>query len=137
MRNYEIIPHTSDFRFRVIGNDLKELFIASMEGMNSVIKISKIKTIEYDFIENININSNDSSMLLIDFLSELLTLCHTKKAVFDSIDFVNLNETNLVAEIKGNEVDGFDEDIKAVTYTETNIAKNDNGLLEAVIVFDI
>jgi SHS2 domain-containing protein len=76
-------------------------------------------------------------MLLIDFLSEILTLSHMYKSLYDSISFQSLTNSNLIAEIKGKKINGFDEDIKAVSYTETNIKKNENGLLEAIVVFDI
>jgi SHS2 domain-containing protein len=136
-KNFEILAHTSDFRLKVRGGNMEMLFISALEGMNSVLKNTFIELISIDFVEKLNISSIDSSMLLIDFLSEVLTLSHTKKAIFNFVEFLQLNETALVAEIKGKKVDDFDEDIKAVKYTENYITKNKNGLLESIIVFDI
>ncbi len=138
MKNYEILPHTSELRLKVQANSLPDLFRYALEGMNSVLKNSYLNNIvENNTRETIEINSQDSSALLIDFLSEILTLSHSRKAIFNKVKFIIFNDKYLSMEISGNESDGFDEDIKAVTYTETNIIKNKGGLFEAIIVFDI
>ncbi len=138
MKNYEILPHTSELRIRVRGESIPDLFRCALEGMNSVLKNSVDgKYVENNIREIIEINSQDTSMLLIDYLSEVLTLSHTRKVIFDYVKFIILNDKYLKAEIKGTKSDGFDEDIKAVTYTETNIIKNKAGLFETIIVFDI
>lgn len=106
--------------------------------MNSILKEpfqqGRVQQNINDEIESI---SNDSSALLVDFLSGVLTLSHTKKAIFSEAIFSVLNDNYFKAEVHGNSCDGFDEDIKAVTYGETNIVLNMDGLYESVILFDI
>jgi SHS2 domain-containing protein len=138
MRNYLILPHTSEIRIKAVGDTLQELFSASLEGMNSVIKknFSAVSSL-MNYRDVIEVTSKDSTMLLIDFLSEVLTLSHEFKAVFHTVSFRKLDECSLSADIEGDRIDGFDEDIKAVTYTEANIVKNERNNFETIIVFDI
>ena len=137
MYNFKILPHTSDFRLKITGSETDELFRAALHGMNSVLYNMKDKEENKEFTVSINIDSNDSSMLLVDFLSEVLLRSHVHKVVFNTVQFTTLTETSLSADIKGIKVERFNEDIKAVTYTECSIKKNEKGLLETLIVFDI
>ena len=124
-------------RLKVNGLNLEELFGNALEGMNSIICGEKIKGNDAIIADEIETFSDDSSLLLVDFLSGILTLTHTKKAIFDNVRFSSLNENYFKAEISGFPVNGFDEDIKAVTYGETNIVKNIEGYFETIILFDI
>jgi len=157
MHSFEILPHTADLRLKMSGDSLDELFRAAMEGMA---QIQKPEISEFE-IKNQNVprpkkpgsrsqsdlgkklkirvevKSGDSTSLLIDFLSEILTQSQINKAVFNEVVFSKLTETELEAEIFGYKVDEFNEDIKAVTYHEADVKKNEKGQLETVIIFDI
>jgi len=110
--------------------------LGAIAGMNSVIKTGDLSE-KKEVSVNIEIYSEDASMLLIDFLSEVLSISHIKKAIFSEILFNSLTNKELNANVKGFEVDGFDEDIKAVSYSETEIRRNDASQFEAIVVFDI
>lgn len=137
MRNFEVLPHTADTRLKVKGDSFKELFFAALEGMNSIIK-GDIE-IKYSIASNesIIIDSVEPSVLLIDFLSEILTLTHRKKQLYFISGFDKFNEYHIECNLNGYEISGFDEDIKAVTYTEVNIIRTEENLFETIIVFDI
>lgn len=138
MHNFIILPHTSEIRLRAEGDTIEELFIASLEGMNSIIKNDFSREMSMmNYRDIVSVSSKDVSMLLVDFLSEMLTLSHQFKAVFHTVDFMEFGNTSLTANIEGDRVDGFDEDIKAVTYTEAEIKKNEHDNFETIIVFDI
>lgn len=137
VENFEILAHTSDFRLKVWDKDLEMLFLSALHGMNSVLKSNYNELNNFELSKKIKVTSIDSSMLLIDFLSEVLTLSHSNKAIFNFVEFFQIDGTSLDAEIKGEKINEFDEDIKAVTYTENYITKNKNGFLESIIVFDI
>ena len=57
--------------------------------------------------------------------------------MYDRVVFSELSDNNLRAELFGREVDGFSEDIKAVTYHGASVSKNSDGNLEIIILFDI
>lgn len=138
MNKYTFLPHTADIRLQVTGASLEQLFENALNGMNYIIKPGLNDDVKnFDVHEKINIKSIDSSVLLIDFLSQVLTLDHLRHAVFCKINWYYLNPKEASAEISGNRVENFDDDIKAVTYHEVNIHRSESGLLKTVIVFDI
>ncbi|MGH2575315.1 MAG: archease [Ignavibacteria bacterium] len=138
MRKFEILPHTADIRLKVEAEDLKDLFVSALEGMNFIIKndFSKKESL-MNFRDVITVNSYDVSILLVDFLSKILTLSHQYKALFHTVKFLHFNENSLNALVEGDKIKGFDEDIKAVTYNEVEIRKNEKNNYETLIVFDI
>jgi SHS2 domain-containing protein len=138
MGSFKIIPHTADLRLKIEAIDLLDLFSTSLTGLNYVIK----KDFEpdqsmMDFKDMIQINSLDSSMLLVDFLSKVLTLSHQNKSIFYKLTLFELSDIKLKAELTGCKVNEFIEDVKAVTYNETKILVNDKGNFETIIVLDV
>ncbi|MEW5907737.1 MAG: archease [Patescibacteria group bacterium] len=138
MSPFEILPHTADIRLKVSGKNLQDLFEQAVLGMAQILKqdisksyfkyqISKIK---------IKVKADNETILLIDFLSEVLTASYEEKTVFYKVNFLKITENELDAEIFGGKIDSFDEDIKAVTYHEAKIKKINSGY-ETIIVFDI
>ena len=138
MRKFELLPHTADVRLKASGSSYEELFSAALDGMNHIIKKDFNKSNALmNFRDVMNVESIDRSMLLIDFLSKILTLSHQFNAIYHNVKFKNLEERNLLADIEGSQVENFDKDVKAVTYNEAEIKRNEKRLYETIIVFDI
>jgi len=140
VKSYHFLPHVADIRLKVEGDSLEKLFTASLEGMNNLIKTSSCpagKTDEESLKEKIEISSIDATSLLIDFLSEILTYSQINKAIYCKVKFEKLTNNFLSATIFGKSVDAFDEDIKAVTYHEAEIKKDEKGIFSTIIIFDI
>jgi len=136
MKHYELIAHTADVRLKLEASTLEELFEAALLGMAELIKPEACpKTCHLK--NEINLSCVDPIALLVDFLSEVLTLTQTDKVIYCKIEFKKLTETELNATIFGITVDSFDEDVKAVTYHEADVKKNEKGNYTTVIVFDI
>lgn len=138
MKKFQILPHTADTRLRVEGDTLENLFSAALEGMADIIRkdfCNKSKEFPLEF--KLKIKSLDSTNLLVDFLSEVLTLSHVHNSVFCNVTFDKLTTQEISAKIIGIRVNKFSEDIKAVTYHGAKINKNDQGNYQAVIIFDI
>lgn len=145
MRSHKFLSHVADIRLKIEGNPMEELFLAAIEGMGNLIKKNICNTMpeqneheEEELLkEKIEISSTDSTALLIDFLSEVLTYTQVNKAVYCKAKIEKINNNFLSCTVLGKHVDNFDEDIKAVTYHEAEIKKNEAGNFETVIVFDI
>lgn len=137
MRKFEILPHIADVRIKIWADSLLELFVVAIEGMMKIIKEQGTGNQELGVKKTIQIQASDKTMLLIDFMNEVLYQSHANKEIYTEINFLEFSEIALSAEIMGQKVDEFDEDIKAVTYHEAEIVKNKEGNLETVIVFDI
>jgi len=138
MKRFEIREHTADLRLFVEGDTLEELFTAALEVEGMADILTKQKPDETPSIKRkITLQSSDTTALLIDFLSDALYFSHTEGTVFRSVTFQNLTKTSFTAHIHGHKTNGFDEDIKAVTYHEAEVKKNSIGNYETSIIFDI
>ncbi len=138
MRSFKIIPHVADIRLLVEASSLDELFTVSLEGMNQILKKNFCKKkIETPEIHQIQVSSQDTTALLVDFLSEALTLSHIHGTVFCNVEFTRLTSDSLTASLIGAKVKGFDDDVKAVSYHEAEIERNSLGNLQTNLVFDI
>ena len=73
----------ADVRLYVQGENLEELFAISIAGMNEILKPGFCEAFNLEnnslIIENLDIESPDKTSLLIDFMSEILTLSHIKR----------------------------------------------------------
>ncbi len=134
-KKFELLEHTADFRIRAMGSSKEELFKNALAGMASVQKNNvlnkKTAVSQSMFVESIDLNA-----LLVDFLSEILSLSDSNQEVYTVVEFKEFTDTVINAELKGISVDRFDEDIKAVTYHGADIQKVGDEL-EVTIVFDI
>ena len=139
MKSFQLLPHTADTRLSVTGKTMEELFQFALEGM-AYIQKRRFCDQQHGlyFAEDIvQVKSGDITTLLIDFLSEVLTLSNINKTVYCSMLFHKFSNNELKATIKGNRVNYFDEEIKAVTYHEAEVKKNQRDQFETTIVFDI
>jgi len=136
MKHYELVSHTADVRLKLEASTLEELFEVALLGMAELIKPEACSK-TCDIKNEINLSSIDPTALLVDFLSDVLTLTQTDKVIYCKIEFEKLTETEIKATIFGMTVDSFDEDVKAVTYHEAEVKKNEKGNYTTVIVFDI
>ena len=134
---FEILPHTADTRMRVWGKKLEELFRNALRGVAYYLKpvsldlAGKIK-------QKVKVEAADISSLLVEFLSEVIAQSDVHNAIFTKVTFKKFGDNFLEAVLTGAKVDGFDKEIKAVSYHEVNIKKNpETGMYETVLVFDI
>jgi SHS2 domain-containing protein len=132
------IPHTADICIRVVGDTPGELFRGGMDAMTRTMREDACQEEKpFPFRFSVDTASVDRTALLIDFLSEVLLLMQTEKAVFCKLDLIRLDEKEIDAKIHGYPVAGFDEDIKAVTYHEAEVVQRKDGKWETLIIFDI
>lgn len=131
---YEILEHKADLKIRVFGKEKPELFLNMLLAMTDS---QKAEILSEKTQRAIEIKSLDLSALLVDFLSEVLYLSQTNKEVYNNIKFKKFTDTELKAELFGQKVKRFGEDIKAVTYHNLDIHQRKDGGWEATILFDI
>ncbi|MCB0567439.1 MAG: archease [Phaeodactylibacter sp.] len=138
MYTIDYLSHTADIRLQLRADSREELFRAGFEAMNQIIRPDACrKPCPCLINQTIELNSVDNTTLLIDFLSDVLTLAHEHKAVFCELNFQEIGASHLRASIGGRPANGFEEDIKAVTYHEANVHQNAEGQWETFLIFDI
>lgn len=138
MGEYEFIGHTADKGFKVVADSMADLFKTSVLGLAELLREDiPLDQESYAVSQNVEVEAQDETALLVDFLSKILTISHIKKTVFTGIDIKKMNNNKISADIFGNKVEYFDEVIKAVTYHQANIRIDKDGKLATNIVFDI
>lgn len=133
------LPHTADIRMKIEGSSLEELFTAGVLGMGNILKEGFCdKNGPFMLRSKIELMAHDETCLLVDFLSGVLSASYAEKAIFCEVVFFELTSRKIRAEIHGRQqARGFDEEIKAVTYHEADVHKNNNGDWVTLIIFDI
>lgn len=137
--NWQVLPHTADYAFRVFGKSFHELLrnsafalIESMFDAESEAKL-ELQTI------SIEINSLDPESLLIDWLREIHYHIVVDKMLLINIQLEEVTDTSLKAILKYRHLTERDvnlTDIKAVTYHNIEI-KEQAGKLHVDIVCDV
>ena len=143
---FEQLPHTADIKIRVFGSSVKELFRNAVIGMFQVVRpIAAGCRVEEDLLvcdelpiaREVSVNSIDQSALLVDFLSDLLSLSDIHNEAYLDATIHELSDTQVRATVRGVKVTGFEVvELKAVTYHECQISEKD-GRWQVDIVFDI
>jgi len=132
---YENLEHTADLKIGAFGKTKEEVFSNMAIGMFANI------TAEDDIIKDqpvsreIKIQSTDLQALLVDFLSELVTLSDINNEIYLNYELQIMN-SELTGMIKGYKIKGMKLEIKAVTYNDL-IVEQKKGQWIAEVVFDI
>ena len=130
---WEVDHHTADVRLRGTAPTLEELFAGAVPALTAVMHpVGASAAVEVE----IELDAADTTALLVDFLNEVLTLMHIEHAAFAGTRFASLTETALRATISGRRVEGFDEDVKSVTYHEAHV-RHERGEWLVTLVLDI
>lgn len=143
--SFKVVSHTADLQIHVEGNTLSELFKNSLIGMFQSIK-PEVSTCKYknNFLvcsqlpqkRLVSVDSSDKDSLLVDFLSEALYLSDLHNEAYLDVLITDFNEKHIEGELHGIRVEGFENEIKAVTYHDLHIINKD-GVWQVDIVFDI
>jgi len=135
--HYEILAHPADIKLKVVADKKEELFLGALKGMAGIIYHSTPQEEKNIIKEKLEVSSAEIDILLIDFLSDVLTKSDIHNAIFNEIEIKELKEDFIKAEIRGKKIEKFDEEIKAVTYHGLKIKQNEKGEYEAEILFDV
>ncbi len=135
MKKYENLPHTGDIKIRAYGKDLNEVFAHAAYAMFDNLLGKNWPEPKEKVMHEVSLESNDLEGLLVDFLNELNYLSDLGNEVYNEFE-VKIEGNKLWARIKGLKVTRFHIEIKAVTYNELRLEKQ-NNLWIAEVVFDI
>lgn len=145
-KQFKQLPHTADIQIRVYGTTVKELFCNAMIGMFQVVRPKAIgcrfekERVVCDALpisRDVDTHSIDQSALLIDFLSDILSLSDIHKEAYFDATIHELTATDITATIRGVKVTGYEVvELKAVTHHGCEIKKV-GDTWQADIIFDI
>lgn len=137
---YEYLPHPADVRFRAYGKTLEEAFEQAASAMFHVIIDDAALNPERSL--DVKLESKGLENLLYDYLSELLYLFEVEETVFGQFKVDSIEKTNgsyiLHGQASGERIDierhSFETEVKAVTYHQLKITKEEGGYSAHVIV---
>jgi SHS2 domain-containing protein len=132
---YEEVEHTADVAIRCGGPDLATLFRNAALGMYHLMGIAPLPG-KADIGKTIVLKAMDVESLLVDWLGELAYVAETKGLIFVVMDFRAMSARRLEAVLTGHRVEGLKETIKAVTYHDLKVEKQEGGYTTTV-VFDV
>ena len=141
---YKILSHPSEFRIRIYGKTIEELFINAVEAMAEVLSPEINLHIDFNDINKteIKIESADCNSLLVDFLNEILAKSQIDKKIYfvSKIEIKKSEEKAILsAQLFGSRVEKFSEDINAATHQDVGIKQINppGGEWQTDLVFDI
>jgi SHS2 domain-containing protein len=133
---FVIEQHTADVRLRLRGRTLEDLFTDGARALAAVMQPVPTPDVrEYTF--RFDIDSVDTTSVLIDFLSDVLLRMHIDRARIDTVAFDRVDPLHVTGELRGIAPVEFGEDVKAVTYHEAEVVQNATGEWETGIVLDL
>jgi SHS2 domain-containing protein len=145
-KQFEQLSHTADIQIRAYGTTLEALFRHAVIGMFQVVgpkapgcrvENERVVCDELPISRDIETHSIDQSALLIDFLSDILSLSDIHKEAYLDATIHALTSTDIKATVHGVKVTGYEVvELKAVTYHGCEIKKV-GDTWQADIVFDI
>lgn len=131
---YTLHEHTADIRLKVLAGSFAGLFSESMHAMNAVsCPVYLPKTVEH----SVAVDSQDRLSLLVDFLNELLYLGQVHHEAYDELRITAINDTRFEGIVKGQQITGMGEEIKAVTWHEASLQERADGTWMVHFVLDI
>jgi len=128
---YRFLEHTADFKFQIEEESLEDIFRESLNAINDFInpEIDKESDIEEVVIL---LEKTKFPDLLIDFLSEALSLIYVKKRIF-TLKEIHINE-KLKAILEGKKYKSLQKEIKAITYHQAKLEKVGDKYIAEFIV---
>lgn len=137
---YELIDHTADIGIRVKGSSLEDLFIKAAEAFVDISIESKRTSIPAIEVP-IAVEADSVDQLLVRWLQELLYIFETRHLVLSLFWIDEIDERHLVGSAKGTKFDSMRHSqkfgIKAVTYHQIEVVKDEGGSWYAKVIFDI
>ncbi|MFA5069671.1 MAG: archease [Patescibacteria group bacterium] len=134
-KKYTIISTQEDIKLRVFGADKSELFRHAALGMLEILKPSADERTAVE--RKITVEADDDENLLLEFLNEALSQMRLNKECYREFELRFKNENKLEAVLKGFKLMGFGGELKRGDYCDLRIFRNEKGVLECEVVFNI
>lgn len=127
--------HIDGIKMAVRGRNLEQFFTDAFLGMLFIMKPFQKFTPE-KIEREIFIEAIDTTSLLVQFLSEVLSMARTNNESYNNIIFYRIQPTSLRAKLFGVSVESFHREIKAPTYHDAEVRQVEDGAWETLIVFN-
>jgi SHS2 domain-containing protein len=131
---FEEVEHTGDRALYVWALTWDEFLRRSAEGLYEVLGIDLAPRPRVR--RELTLEAEDVEALLIVFLNELIFLADYEGLGFDVIE-IEASEAQIKARMEGAAIQARRHDVKAATFGNLAVVRNELGFLEATILFDV
>ena len=135
---FKTIEHTADIGIEVEADTLGELFEGTAAAMFSL--MVDPDTVRQTVERELSLEAGDLEELLFMWLNELLFIMYAEGLLFSVFDMKDVGDSRLLATASGEKIDlerhKILEEIKAATYHEMTVERQDPGWKSRVI-FDV
>jgi SHS2 domain-containing protein len=134
---WRFLDHPADIRVEISGSNIEEFFTNAAFALTHV--LSGGKDLEWEGTAKIDLTADNIEELFINWLRELLFQHEVNGLLPTGIDFLDLNDVKLSAELMNGRHGKSDEaevEIKGVTYYGLSVEKSEAGY-SAKVIFDI
>ncbi len=137
-RSCTTFDHTADVGLEARGDTLSELFEALAEGLARFICPSS--TITAQEVRRVSVQAEDTELLAVDFLWEVMSLIQHRRFVLHAVRVVQVDGTSVTADLSGEPYDAerheLANEVKAVTYHGLRVAE-ENGRWVGRVILDL
>jgi SHS2 domain-containing protein len=133
---FQELDHTADLCLRVWGHDLPTLFDHAAQGLFWLMRASAPDDDAAPEVE-VRLEAGDAEALLVDWLNELLYLSDRDRALYRVLAFDHLDDTALVARLRGAGPMRREREVKAATFFGLSLERTPDGDLTADITLDV
>lgn len=137
-QKFRFLDHTSDAKFQAFGRTMEEAFANAALATASL--MWEVETIASKVRHPLSLQGKDLEQLLLHFLGEIIYLLETKTFLLGSAEEIKIEkkadryllETVFLGDNNSNTYNIFGQ-VKAITYNEMKIEKNDHVTLQVVV----
>lgn len=135
MKPFELLPHTSEAKFRAYGNTVEEAFANAVRALTAISTDEDVAQVQE---KNIEIEGSDLKNLLFNLIDELIFLIDTQDFIAAHAEVrIEKNDSYVLhATLAGDDVRKYGSSLKAPTYSDM-IVKEENSMWIAQAVVDI
>ncbi len=138
MPKYKFLKHTADAKFQAFGKTLEEAF--SSAALATVSLMWDWKIIENKLKLEFEVRGKDLEQLLVNFLEEILYLWDSQMFLVGKVEKIEIMSRDeryfLRARFSGDKYSDKYKiygNVKAITYNEMEIKKNDHFMIQVVV----
>ncbi len=122
---FKILEHPADLGIEAYGNSMEDVFKNSAKGL--IFIIAGNSKIDNNLTKKITISAMDRENMFVRWLNEILFLYDSEKFLMSDVEFKNISDTSLCANVAGEKYNKIKHqlklDVKAVTYHNLIIEK--------------
>jgi len=135
-RSFQIVDHTADIGILAYGEDIEELFANAALALFSL--ITDAESIEEKLDLTLEVSSEGTENLLVEWLNELVYVFDAERIVFSRFEIRSLTHYHLRAVCYGENLNPTRHKIKvgvkAATYHMLTLDRNGDGYRASVIL---